>query len=299
MEKRLSTIVAITSAVITEIAVVLFLRDYWAITTVVLVGGVLLFRAEAVALIIGFLVALASNFWQSGHTSKLMVTIAILSISVLLQVLYFAASQLIEGLQAPYSSFGQNVIFAMIGEAIAIVYYFATNAPYFQQGPGGLQGILYQLFLGVPLAKTQELTPVLELTLAEGATLEAIRIWLNVVCAGILISPWVWGPLFAVLRQKRFNISKPASIIGRTLLVYLVNSLLTSLIFLPVLILGGVTIMMLAPWLFDDPPQLDSPLVTTLLSVVYLGQLTTTALFSAWIARWGEGSDSRRAKVSV
>jgi hypothetical protein len=308
MERRpLSTVIVILNALIAELVVVLFLQDYWAVAAVSLALASLLFRSGAVVVVIEFLVALVVNFWMNGQAFELKVTLGILSVPVLAQLVYFAAEELITNWEAPLSSYVQNLIFAVIGQAGAISLYSLMHISHFRQGSGGIFGALQMFLLGIPTAKLEGIVSVLQSGPSEEALFGVIRIGLNSICLGLLMSPWIWGPFFAVLRQERFRLARFSSIVGRTIVAILVNSMVTFVVVqLVSFLLYGIAMGIVAfrpswieelSWVQNLPSMSDveraTIMGTVLLLPLYLARFTVIAFVSAWVAQWGRVSHAR------
>lgn len=89
--------------------------------------------------------------------------------------------------------------------------------------------------------KLKEIGLVLESAGARGDVTEILRIYGNVLCLTYLMSPMVLGPLFAVLRQRRFNLSQPFRIVMWTFL----GGLACSMVVGPILCIGSMALPLL------------------------------------------------------
>lgn len=243
MEKHVPFIAAIVSGVITWIATALFLRQYLALTTIVLLVGIPLLRFNAWALIGGFLTGVATDLLSKGATEQLRVVVLMLIIGSGLQLAVAILPTFVRGLRLPESSLGQNMFFAFIGIILSYAFAFLRCSALVPIPKGA------HVTLGRALAFVmycQSMEPFVQVSnLVQAAKEYGPEFWnaVGLACLWILImSPMTWAVFFAALRQVNFNLLDPGRLLARTFMAFLglvfIGGLLSFLVGALVLFLG-------------------------------------------------------------
>ena len=193
MEKRLPFIAAIVSGVITWIATALFLREYLALTTIVLLVAMPLLRFNAWTLIGGFLTGLVIELLREGATEQLLVVVLMLIVGTGLQLAAVFVPTFVTGLQFPQSSLGQNMVFATIGAVLWHGFLLVLSMPFIPKGWDPVS-------VWSRSATYRELGPE----------------YYNAVALCCLYSPFPWAAFFAALRQVNFNLLNPGRLLAHT-----------------------------------------------------------------------------------
>jgi len=293
MEKHLPFIAAIISGVITWVATALFLQQYLALMSILLLVAIPLLRFNAWTLIGGFLTGLAIELFNRGATEQFRVAILMLIIGTGLQLAAVFLPALARGLRLPESSLGQNMLFALIGIMLFYGSQFLRCPPLIPRGP---QVTLSQAYLQLTDCRTRE--ALAHLARAEAYQEYGWESWNTLALAflwGLLMSPMTWGAFFAALRQVNFNLLAPGRLLASTFRAFLGQLAILFILALVYVLLG---ILFLPFVVLADSLEIQSlpsghPLVEAKAAISLTITIFVATLGSACGARWGEAT--RRA----
>lgn len=277
IEKRLPFIAAIISSLIAWLATLLFLDQYIGLMTIALIVALLFFRFEPWAFIGSFLIGLAIDLFNSGAVAQLNVVIVMLLVGTILQITVYLLYKPSKATHL-HSSVTQNMVFALIGMILSRVTQFVTCPPGYPVD--GKTDILQTFFAVMDCHSRRFLEVLSQASLEHGSGIAYWNTVAWVFLRAFLLSPVLWTPAFAALRQVRFNVLQPGRVVKKTL-TGLIGMALTGFF-------TWIIMLLLLPlvWTISHPSvalisQEDA------LKIVFILLLSIDAFFSILGAGWG------------
>jgi len=288
MEERLPFIAAVISGIIAWIATALFLQQYLALMTIVLILSIVLLRLNAWALVGGFLTGLALELFNRGATNQFIVILSVLAIGTGLQLAVVLIPPVNSEFRSPSSSVGQNMVFGMIGITLSYGFHFLLCKPTISVGSDlFITRILMQF--GQCDASFTYSEPFIKFLSNQEFGLDVLNSLAFVCLMRFFLSQFTWVAIFASLRQINFKIFAFSTFLKHALTAYfgglIIGGLLSLVLQIPIVVLIVILFRNIPnSQNFQDLGSLSSQLSSELETLL----LISTAISISCIS-WGAG----------
>jgi hypothetical protein len=284
MKSRLPFIASIISGVIIWILTALFIREYLALTTIILLIAIVLMRGNSWALIGGFLTSLAIQLFNSGKNDQLLIVVVILIFGIALQLAVSCFSPLLRGSPLPSSSIGQNMVFGIIGISLCVGFRLLLCKPSISFESQSLSGQIFEGLLQLQRCDMKLISGTLPSNISQELGAFCNDIFL--VCLKTLaLSYLVWAAFFSALRQTNFNILSIRRLLSQTIKSFS-GSLIIMFLFYIIVVIFFIPILLFVIFFFHQSAIIEQfALISYLL--YYLLFIICIAFGAGWGSRWG------------